>query len=130
MNQNRNEDNDVNGTGTSSEGTSSGRCSVDEQRRPGRYQATAKMKWTKEMNIVVMECFYSADPYDENGVPIRGYRQRMHREWRERGMFNTIEQRLCDQASRKNGWLSEVELEAIRRRLVKQSEEEQQDGDG
>ncbi|XP_063595811.1 uncharacterized protein LOC134772703 [Penaeus indicus] len=106
MNQNRNVDNDVNGTGTSGEGASSGRCPVDEQRRPGRNQETAKMKWTKEMNIVVMECFYSADPFDENGVPIRGYRQRI--------------------AIRKNGWLSEVELEAIRRRLVKQSEEEHQ----
>ncbi|XP_063604453.1 uncharacterized protein LOC134779729 [Penaeus indicus] len=95
MNQNRNVDNDVNGTGTSGEGASSGRCSVDEQRRPGRNQATARMKWTKEMNIVVMECFYSADPFDENDI-------------------------------RKNGWLSEVELEAIRRRLVKQSEEEHQ----
>ena len=98
MNQNRNVNNDVHGTGTASEGASSGRCSVDEQRRPGRNQATARMKWTKEMNIVVMECFYSANPFDENGVPVRGYRQRMYREWRERGMFNTSEQRLCDQA--------------------------------
>ena len=124
MNQNRNVNNDVNGSGTASEGASSGRCSVDEQRRPGRNQATARMKWTKEMNIVVMECFYSANPFDENGVPVRGYQQRMYREWRERGMFNTSEQRLCDQARaiRKNGWLSEVELEAIRRRLAKQSE--------
>ncbi len=129
MNQNRNVNNDVNGTGTSSEGASSGRCSVEEQRRPGRNQATARMKWTKEMNIVVMECFYSANPFDENGVPIRGYRQRMYREWRERGMFNTSEQRLSDQARaiRKNGWLSEVELEAIRRRLAQRSEEEQQE---
>ena len=129
MNRNRNVNNDVNGTGTSSEGASSGRCSVDEQRRPGRNQATARMKWTKEMNIVVMECFYSADPFDENGVPIRGYRQRMHKEWPERGMFNTSEQRLCDQARaiRKNGWLSEVEIEAIKRRWVKQSEEEQRE---
>ena len=126
---NRNANNDVKGTGTSSEGASSGRCSVDEQRRPGRNQATARMKWTKEMNIVVMECSYSANPFDENGVPVRGYRQRMYREWRERGMFNTSEQRLCDQARaiRKNGWLSEVELEAIRRRLAKQSEDEQQE---
>ena len=44
-------------------------------------------------------------------------------------MFNTSEQRLCDQARaiRKNGWLSEVKLEAIRRRLAKQSEDEQQE---
>ena len=64
MNHIRNEDNDVNGTGTSCEGASSGRWSVGEQRRPGRNQATARMKWTKEMNIVVMECFYSARPFD------------------------------------------------------------------
>ena len=40
-------------------------------------------------------------------------------------MFNTSEQRLCDQARAitKNGWLSDVELGVIRR-LVKQSEEE------
>ena len=54
---------------------------MDEQRRPGRNQATARMKWMKEINIVVMECCYSANPFDENGVPIRGYRQRMYREW-------------------------------------------------
>ena len=87
MNHIRNENNDVNGTGTSCEGASSGRCSVGEQRRPGRNQATARMKWTKEMNIVVMECFYSARPFDENGVPKRGYRQRMFRAWKERGVF-------------------------------------------
>ena len=64
MNRIRNEKNDVNGTGTSCEGASSGRCSVGEQRRTGRNQVTARMKWTKEMNIAVMECFYSAKPFD------------------------------------------------------------------
>ena len=74
----------MNGTGTSCESPSSGRCSVGEQRRPGRNQATARMKWTKEMNIVVMQSFHSAQPFDENGVPKRGYRQRMFRAWREK----------------------------------------------
>ena len=61
-----------------------------------------------------------------NGVPVRGYRQQMYREWQDRGMFATSEQRLCDQtrAIRKDGCFSEVELEAIRRRLVQQSEEQ------
>ena len=124
MNYIRNENNDVNGTGTSCEGASSGRCSVGEQRRPGRNQETARMKWTKEMNIVVMECFYSARPFDENGVPKRGYRQRMFRAWKERGVFNTTEQRLCDQARaiRKNGWLTDVELESIKRRVLQHDE--------
>ena len=124
MNHITNENNDVNGTGTSCEGASSGRCSVGEQRRPGRNQATARMKWTKEINIVVMECFYSARPFDENGVPKRGYRQRMFRAWKERGVFNTTEQRLCDQARaiRKNGWLTDFELESIKRRVLQHDE--------
>ena len=41
---NRNENNNVNGIGTSSEDASSGRCSVGEQCRPGRNQSTARMK--------------------------------------------------------------------------------------
>ena len=34
-------------------------------------------------------------------------------------MFKSIEQRVCDQARavRKNGWLSELELEAIKRQV-------------
>ena len=97
---------------------------MGEQHRPGRNQATARMKWTKEMNIVVMECFYSARPFDENGVPKRGYRQRMFRAWNDRGVFNTTEQRLCDQARaiRKNGWLTDVELESTKRRVLQHDE--------
>jgi len=43
--------------------------------------------------------------------------QRIMREWRERGVFYISEQRLCDQARaiRKNGWLSDLELENIQR---------------
>ena len=37
--------------------------------------ATARMKWNKEVNKVVMECFYRSKPFDEEGKPIRGYRQ-------------------------------------------------------
>ena len=41
----------------------------------------------------------------------------MFREWRDRGLFESTEQRVCDQsrAIRKNGWLSQLELEAIKR---------------
>ena len=52
MNQSRNQNNDLNGTRTSSKGASSNRVSVDEQRRLSRNKATARIKWTKEMNIV------------------------------------------------------------------------------
>ena len=36
--------NDVNGTGACSEGVASGRCPVDQQRRPGRHPATAEQR--------------------------------------------------------------------------------------
>ena len=53
--QNKNQNNNVNGSGTSREGASSGRCSVDEQHRPGCNQATDRMKWMEETNIAGME---------------------------------------------------------------------------
>ena len=120
--------NDVNGAGTSSEGSSSGRCSPGEQRGPGRYPTTARMRWNKEVNKVVMECFNRSNPFNEEGRSIRGYRQRMFREWRARGMFDSTERRICDQARaiRKNGWLSELELEMLKRKI----EDEEQNEDG
>ena len=71
------EDNGMNRTGTECESSSPGRCSPAQQRGPGRHLATARMKWNKEVNKVVMECFYRSRPFDEEGKPIRGYRQRM-----------------------------------------------------
>ena len=105
------------GAGTLCEGSRSGRCPVVQQRRPGRHPITAKRKWNKELNVAVMECYFLSDPVDINGRPIRGYRQRMHQIWQERGMFTISEQNLCDQARaiRKNEWLSVVELEMIKR---------------
>ena len=34
-----------------------------------------------------MECFYRSKSSDEEGKPIRGYRKRIFREWKEGGMF-------------------------------------------
>ena len=112
-------DNGVNGTGAFCEGASSGRCPVGEQRRPGRHPVTARMMWSKDVNKVVMECYLKSKPVNENGVPIRGYRQRMFRVWQEIGLFESTEQRICDQARaiRKNGWLSELEIEVIKRKI-------------
>ena len=45
------------------------------------------MKWNKEVNKVVMECFYRSKPFDEEGKTVRGHRQRMFREGRDRGLF-------------------------------------------
>ena len=41
----------------------------------------------------------------------------MFREWRDRRLFESTEQYICDQARaiRKNRWLSQLELEAIKR---------------
>ena len=43
----------------------------------------------------------------------------MFREWRDRVLFESTEQRVCDQARaiRKNGWLSQLELETIKRQV-------------
>ena len=43
----------------------------------------------------------------------------MFREWRDRGLFEPTEQCVCDQAwaIRKNGWLSQLELETIKRQV-------------
>ena len=64
-------------------------------------------------------CYLKSKPVNENGVPIKGYRQRMFRVWQEIGLFESTEQRICDQARaiRKNGWLSELEIEVIRRKI-------------
>ena len=71
-----------------------------------------------------MECFFRSKPFDDDGKPIRGYRQRMMQEWKEHGVFKIIEQRLCDQARaiRKNGWLSNLKLQNIRRMIEPERE--------
>ena len=67
-----------------------------------------------------MECYWRLNPIDENGVPLKGHKERMYKGWLERGHFgDATEQRICDQARaiRKNGWLTEIELETIKRRI-------------
>ena len=67
MNQENISDNNANGAGTFiGESTSFGRCSVDEQRRPGRYSATAnrsgeRIDWMP-FNKVVKECYHKGEP--------------------------------------------------------------------
>ena len=116
----KNVNNGVNGAGTNGEGPAPNRCPTEPHGGPDRHQATAMRKdWTKKMNMVVMECYFRSNPVDENGIPPRRYRQRLLREWNERGLFPTTEQRLCDQARviRETGWLTEVELEEIKRKI-------------
>ena len=85
------------------------------------------MKWNRELNVAVMECYFLSKPIDENGRPVRGYGRRMHNIWKERELPTVIEQRLCDQARalRKNEWFTAVEMEEIRRRLEVDSDNEE-----
>ena len=115
--------NGVNGTGFSDdEGSSPGRDPMDKQRGPGRNYVTARMKWTKAITVAVMECYYLSNPVDENDKQLRGYIQRMHRIWNEREMLKCSEQHLCDQviAIRQNEWLTRLELETIKRRVLEE----------
>ena len=51
------ENNGVNRTRPLGEDFSSDRCFLVQQREPSRHEVTARMKWNKEVNKVVMECF-------------------------------------------------------------------------
>ena len=57
---------------------------------------------------------------------IREYRKRKFRESRGKGIFRSTEQRVCDHTRtiRKNSWLSELELEAIKMQLECDSHDE------
>lgn len=60
------ENNDMNGTGTVG--------------GPSCHPATARVKWNKEVNKVLMEWFYKSKTFDEEEKPIKGYRKRKFRE--------------------------------------------------
>ena len=87
-------------------------------------QLLSEQSGLRTCNKIVMECFFSGKPFDDGGKPIRGYRQRLMQEWKEHGVSEITEQRLCDQARtiRKNGWLSDLEVENIRRMIEAESE--------
>ena len=122
--------NGVNGSGTwgTGEAASPDRCPTVGQGGPGRHPATSIVKWSRDMNIAVMECYYLPKPVDESGRPVRGYRQRMHAVWKERGLQKITELRLCDQARKVRKWFTSVELDEIRRRMTTVDEElEEQD---
>lgn len=106
--------NGENGTGAyfEGEGVMHGRCSAGEQGGPGRNPATARITWTKEINKIVMECYFRSEPNK------RGYRKRMLQCWNALGVFKVNEQRLADQARaiKTNGWLTDIEIEEIKRK--------------
>ena len=63
--------------------------------------------------------FHGSNPLDKEGKSIRRNRKRMFIEWGETGIFESTEQRVCDQARpiRNNGCLSELELEVTKRQV-------------
>ena len=81
-----------------------------EKKRDSEVEKVVRRRWTKEVNKLVMRCFYQSDPTR------RGYRKRMIAIWREIGTFEVTKQRLVDQLRiiRTNEWLIKVELEEIR----------------
>ena len=78
----------MNGTRPLGEGFSRSRSFLVQQQELGCHQVSAK---NKEVNKVVMECFYRSKPFVEEGKPVRRYKERMSREWRERGLFESTE---------------------------------------
>ena len=111
------EDHGVNETGTlQGESVEPGRHGVRDPAPAGRHQATGRtnqrMKWEKEVNKIVIECWIKSEPSK------RKYRQRMKKIWDEIGAFPVTEQRLADQAKhiRVNKWLTDTEIEEIDRR--------------
>ena len=66
-----------------------------------------------------MECYFLSRPVDEEGKPVRGYRRRIHNNWKEQYHTEIIEQRLCDQARmiRKKEWITKLELDNIKRKV-------------
>ena len=111
------EDNGVKETGTlQSESVAPGRLSVPDPAPAGRHQATdqtnQRMKWEKEVNKIIIECWIKSEPSK------RKYQQRMKKIWDEIGAFPVTEQRLADQARkiRVSKWLTDTEIEEIDRR--------------
>ena len=112
-------DNGVNEAGTNGEGLSPGRCPIDEQGGPGRNHDTAtvrrrkggKIDWS-DLNGTVMECYILSEPER------RGYMDRMRELWLQKGLSEVTKQRLSDQVRqiKKKGWLTDVEIEEIKRK--------------
>lgn len=124
-----NQTNDVNGTGTLSEGPSSGRCSLAQQQGLGRHPVTAnrktRVKWSRSDNVLLFECFCKSEPKK------RGYRKRLHALWRQSDnvrvdLRDVSEQRLCDQVSqiKAKGWLTEIEKRRIEEKVYEIENEE------
>ena len=88
---------------TSRDGAAPGRLNVGQQ--DGAYctktavavdSACSRVVWTKEMNVLVMDCYYSSRTANSEGKLVRGYRKRMYELWKRKKPESVIvsEQRL------------------------------------
>ena len=112
MSNKNSENNGINRPGPVGEGSSPGRCFLVRKQRPGRHPTTVRTKWSKNVNKIVISCFFRSKPFDDDGKSIRGYRQQMMQEWKKSLKSPSKD---CVRAIRKNGWLSDLELENIQR---------------
>ena len=92
-----------------------------------------RLKWTKEMNQDIMRCFFATILR----APDQPYRKQFHQRWMQmHPESNTSEQRICDQQrqimkkinTRENtrgSWLTEMEVQDIRRTVQANINEEQ-----
>ena len=94
MSNQNSENNGANRAGPVGKDSSPGRCSLVQQQRPGGHPTTVRTEWSKNVDKIVMECFFRSKPFDDDGKPIRGYRQRMIQEWKEHGVFKITKQKL------------------------------------
>ena len=104
------------GTFTHGGGVRPGRVSGGRQPDPGRHPTTARIRWSKETNKLVMKCYLMSQPKKW------GYRSRMLDIWDRQGGARVSEQRLADQARliMKKGWLTQLEIEELERGIRSQ----------
>ena len=74
MSNQNSENNGVNRAGPVGEDSLPGRCSLVPQRGRLRHPTTVRLKWSKNVKKIIMECFFRSKPFDNDGKPIRGYR--------------------------------------------------------
>ena len=67
-----------------------GRDDAGQQAPPSRYQTTAKRKWTRTENVLLMELYFRSKPEE------RGYRARLENLWKIKTGEKIAAQNLSD----------------------------------
>ena len=85
-----------------------------EVKKTNERASNKRLKWDKAVNCFVMECFLRSEPKKS------GYRQRMKKLWDTKGVFESNEGRLADQARaiKTNSWLTYLVIEEISRKIL------------